>query len=74
MTGHSSFADLVFFFSCPVFSAMLKGGPDSTAVKNQPYFNQWEDLDDSPVSWHITEAVDPCSTDDWLSKVGGGIY
>jgi len=53
---------------------MLKGGPDSTAVKNQPYFNQWEDLDDSPVSWHITEAVDPCSTDDWLSKVGGGIY
>jgi len=32
-----------------------QGGPDSTDVKNSPYFNQWEDLDDSPIGWHITE-------------------
>ena len=32
-----------------------QGGPDSSAVKNMPYYNQWEDLDDSPIAWHITE-------------------
>ena len=32
-----------------------QGGPDSSAVKNMPYYNQWEDLDDSPIGWHITE-------------------
>ena len=32
-----------------------QGGPDSTGVKNDPYYNQWEDLDDSPIGWHITE-------------------
>jgi len=32
-----------------------QGGPDSTEVKNDPYYNQWEDLDDSPIGWHITE-------------------
>ena len=32
-----------------------QGGPDSSGVKNDPYFNQWEDLDDSPIGWHITE-------------------
>ena len=32
-----------------------QGGPDSTDVKMDPYFNQWEDLDDSPIGWHITE-------------------
>ena len=53
---------------------IYQGGPDSTEVKNMPYYNQWEDLDDSPIGWHITEAVDPCSTDPWLSAVGGGIY
>ena len=53
---------------------VVQGGPDSTEVKNMPYYNQWEDLDDSPIGWHITEAVDPCSTDPWLSAVGGGIY
>jgi hypothetical protein len=35
---------------------IYQGGPDSSAVKNSPYFNQWEDMDDSPVSWHVTEA------------------
>ena len=35
---------------------IYQGGPDSSEVKNMPYFNQWEDMDDSPVSWHITEA------------------
>jgi hypothetical protein len=34
---------------------IYQGGPDSTTVKNSPYFNQWSDLDDSPVSWEITE-------------------
>ena len=52
----------------------LQGGPDSTDVKNDPFYNQWEDLDDSPIGWHITEPVDPCSTEPWLSAVGGGIY
>ena len=32
-----------------------QGGPDSSGVKNMPYYNQWEDLDDSPIGWHITE-------------------
>ena len=34
-----------------------QGGPDSTGVKNDPYYNQWEDLDDSPIGWHITEVI-----------------
>ena len=34
---------------------IYQGGPDSTTVKNAPYFNEWSDLDDSPVGWHITE-------------------
>lgn len=34
---------------------IYQGGPDSTDVKGDPYFNQWEDFDDSPVTWHITE-------------------
>jgi len=34
---------------------IYQGGPDSSATKNMPYYNQWEDFDDSPVSWHITE-------------------
>ena len=54
--------------------SVVQGGPDSTDVKNMPYFNQWEDLDDSPIGWHITEPVDPVTTDGWLSAVGGGIY
>jgi len=39
-------------------------------VKNDPYFNQWEDFDDSPVSWHITEvrAVDLDFTPPFLSS------
>jgi len=27
----------------------------TTEVKSDPYYNQWEDLDDSPIGWHITE-------------------
>jgi hypothetical protein len=39
-----------------------QGGPDSTDVKHDLTFNQWEDLDDSPVSWNITEVFfDSCS-------------
>ena len=33
----------------------MSGGPDSDGVKHDVYFNQWEDLDDSPIGWHITE-------------------
>merc|ERR1712216_679206 len=53
---------------------IYEGGPDSDGVKHDVYFNQWEDLDDSPIGWHITEPVDPCETDGWLSTIGGGIY
>jgi len=53
---------------------IYEGGPDSTLVKNDPSFNQWEDLDDSPVAFHTTAPVDPMSVDSWLSKVGGGLY
>jgi len=38
---------------------LYQGGPDSTEVKHDPYFNQWQDFDDSPVSFHITEPVNP---------------
>ena len=38
---------------------IYQGGPDSSAVLHAPYFNQWgpegDALDDSPVSYHITE-------------------
>ena len=34
-----------------------QGGPDSTAVKHNLTYNQWEDLDDSPISFHITEVT-----------------
>ena len=39
-------------------------------MKSDPYFNQWEDFDDSPVSWHITEvrAVDLDFTPPFLSS------
>mmetsp|Transcript_35688 Transcript_35688/g.71570 ORF Transcript_35688/g.71570 Transcript_35688/m.71570 type:complete len:83 (+) Transcript_35688:55-303(+) len=50
------------------------GGPDSTDVKNDVTFNQWQDLDDSYTPWTITEPVDMNSVDPWLSEVGRGIY
>lgn len=34
--------------------ADAQGGPDPS-TKHEVYFNQWEDLDDSPIGWHITE-------------------
>ncbi len=38
---------------------IYQGGPNSSAVKNNVTFNQWgpegDALDDSPVSYHITE-------------------
>jgi hypothetical protein len=34
-----------------------QGGPDSDAVKKDPYFNQWGDLDDSPIVWHISPVL-----------------
>jgi len=60
--------------TCHSHYAWHQGGPDSTLVKNDPSFNQWEDLDDSPVAFHTTAPVDPMSVDSWLSKVGGGLY
>mmetsp|Transcript_36843 Transcript_36843/g.74454 ORF Transcript_36843/g.74454 Transcript_36843/m.74454 type:complete len:83 (+) Transcript_36843:11-259(+) len=53
---------------------IYQGGPDSTAVKNDVTFNQWQDLDDSYTPWTITEPVDMNSVDPWLSEVGRGIY
>ena len=52
----------------------MQGGPDSSGVKTDVFYNQWEDLDDSPIGWHITEAVDPCGVDPWMSAVGNNIY
>ena len=49
-------------------------GPETDSTKHEVYYNQWEDLDDSPVGWHITEAVDPATADDWLTNVGRNIY
>ena len=41
-------------------------GPETDSVKHDVYYNQWEDLDDSPVGWHITEPTDPAAADGWL--------
>jgi len=49
-------------------------GPETDSVKHDVYYNQWEDLDDSPIGWHITEEVDPATADTWLTNVGRGIY
>eukprot|EP00291_Cryptomonas_curvata_P017623 CAMPEP_0172170644 /NCGR_PEP_ID=MMETSP1050-20130122/11392_1 /TAXON_ID=233186 /ORGANISM="Cryptomonas curvata, Strain CCAP979/52" /LENGTH=79 /DNA_ID=CAMNT_0012841869 /DNA_START=164 /DNA_END=403 /DNA_ORIENTATION=- len=39
------------------------------------YYNQYSDLDDSPVSWHITEPVDPTSYyNDYIGSVVGDLY
>lgn len=48
-------ASLYPLLPLPRLDAMLQGGPDSSSVKSDPYFNQWEDLDDSSIGWHITE-------------------
>jgi len=32
----------------------VQGGADPS-TKHQVYWNEYSDLDDSPVSWHITE-------------------
>merc|ERR1712205_205004 len=53
---------------------IYQGGPDSSAVKKEPYFNQWADLDSSPQQWQPPVMVDPASVDPWLFNVGGGIY
>mmetsp|Transcript_78872 Transcript_78872/g.115503 ORF Transcript_78872/g.115503 Transcript_78872/m.115503 type:complete len:102 (-) Transcript_78872:297-602(-) len=53
---------------------IYQGGPDSSDVKHDPQYNQWEDFDDSPSSWTITEPVDPMKVSPWLSAVGGGVY
>ena len=53
------------------FSASL-GLPDAARGVG---FNVWSDLDDSPVSYHITEPVDP--TEYYSSDVGavvGNLY
>ena len=56
------------------FSRFPQGGPETDEVKHDVYYNQWEDLDDSPIGWHITEAVDPADTDEWLNNVDRNIY
>mmetsp|Transcript_4345 Transcript_4345/g.6402 ORF Transcript_4345/g.6402 Transcript_4345/m.6402 type:complete len:96 (-) Transcript_4345:248-535(-) len=53
---------------------IFQGGPDTSDEMHNPQYNQWGDLDDSPISWTISEPVDPCSVSPWLSAVGGGIY
>ena len=46
-----------------------QGGPDSTSVKNDPFYNQWEDLDDSPITWDITEV---CPLSSAFMRAGRG--
>jgi hypothetical protein len=47
---------------------------DASCRPHDPYYNEWRDLDDSPVSWSTTEPVDPTGVDSWLNNVGGGVY
>ena len=47
---------------------------DTSCRPHDVYYNEWGDLDSSPVSWHNTEPVDSTSVDSWLSDVGGGMY
>lgn len=54
---------------------IYQGGPETDSVKHDVFFNQWDDLDDSSADgYHVTEPVDPASSDKWLDDVGGGIY
>ena len=52
-------------------------GPTPTGL-HDPTYNIFSDpnyaLDDSPITWHITEPVDSDSVDPWLGAIGGGIY
>ena len=61
--------------------ALAYGGAPAPADFNAAGYNtgvygwkSWNDLDDSPVSFHTTEPVDIGSVDGWLANVGGGIY
>ena len=47
---------------------------DTSCRAHDVKYNEWQDLDDSPVSWSTTEPVDPTGVDSWLSNVGGGMY
>lgn len=52
-------------------------GPNNSWAPCQMHdqqYNAWNDLDDSPVSFHTTEPVDVGNVDGWLANVGGGIY
>jgi hypothetical protein len=48
-------------------------GPEPTGL-HDPTYNALGDIDDSPVSWHITEPVNLEGVDPWLGAIGGGIY
>ena len=64
---------------------IYQGGPDPMMqvdngkgemipAKKSYNFNQWDELDSNTHTWATPVSVDPLSTDDWLWKVGGGIY
>jgi hypothetical protein len=36
-------------------------GPETDSVKHDVYYNQWEDLDDSPIGWNIPARARPDS-------------
>ncbi len=42
--------------------------------RHNVYFNEYDSLDNSPISWHITEPVEADSVDPWMNAIGGGIY
>jgi len=53
---------------------IYQGGP--TGNLHDVYYNQWEDLDDSPVTWHIvgdmsSKDYDPFNTEPWQLAVNG---
>ena len=50
------------------------GKGEMIPAKKSYNFNQWDELDSNTHTWATPVSVDPLSTDDWLWKVGGGIY
>ena len=49
-------------------------GPDSSSNLHDPYFNQWNSLDDSAHGWEHNGETDPSGTDPWLDAIGRSIY
>eukprot|EP00286_Rhodomonas_abbreviata_P027278 CAMPEP_0181307250 /NCGR_PEP_ID=MMETSP1101-20121128/10767_1 /TAXON_ID=46948 /ORGANISM="Rhodomonas abbreviata, Strain Caron Lab Isolate" /LENGTH=80 /DNA_ID=CAMNT_0023413429 /DNA_START=187 /DNA_END=429 /DNA_ORIENTATION=- len=52
---------------------IYQGGP--TGHLHEVYFNQWDDLDTTPVDYHINEAMrdldNPFTTEQWQLNVNG---